>query len=218
MISAVFGDDHTILVEAMMPLLARRGINVVATAHDLPHVIDSVSRFDPDVCLLDLHFADADHRRSVAAVREANPRTKVVVLTADTSIESMIGAVEAGAAAYVHKTRGCDAVVAAIEKAMSGELVTDVPAQRCSPPARTGHGRLDVQLLARQLTVRERQCLALLVDGEPTNQIASRLGVSIPTVRSHVQSLMIKLGVHSRLEAASFAVRHELIDLAGHRS
>ncbi|MDQ0381535.1 response regulator [Amycolatopsis thermophila] len=218
MISAVFADDHTLLVEAMTPLLAARGVQVVATAHDLPQVIDSVRRFDPDICLLDLHFGDAEHRGSVAAVREANPRTKVVVLTADISIEARIEAVEAGAAAYVHKTCRSECVVAAIEKAMRGEPVTDVPTRPLTPPDPTGNGALDAQLLARYLTVREHQCLALLVDGQPTTQMASRLGVSVPTVRSHVQSLMTKLGVHSRLEAASFAVRHELINRARYRS
>jgi two-component system, NarL family, nitrate/nitrite response regulator NarL len=85
----------------------------------------------------------------------------------------------------------------------------DVPraAGRPRPP---GHD--DARRLASHLTGRERQCLALLVEGLDTAGIARRLAVSQATVRAHVQSVLTKLGVHSRLEAASFAVRHHLLD------
>lgn len=211
MITVVFGDDHALLVEAMVPALAGYGVKVVAAAYDLPHVLDAVRRFDPDICLLDVHFGDVDDRDGVRSVHEANPRTKIVVLTADTTIESMVSAVEAGATGYVHKTRGCARLVAAMEKVMRGDLVTDLPIRHAGRPNDSGPDP-DVHLLAWYLTARERQCLALLVDGQPTNVIARHLGVSVTTVRSHVQALMTKLGVHSRLEAASFAVRHDLVD------
>jgi two-component system nitrate/nitrite response regulator NarL len=211
MISAVFGDDHLLLVEAMTPLLARGGVTVVAAEHELRRVIEAVRRFDPDVCVLDLHFGDADPREAVTAVQQANPRTKIVVLTADSALEAMVLAVESGAAGYVHKTRGYERLVAAIEKVMRGDLVTDLP-KRAAPKRSAPAAEPDVELLTRYLTVRERQCLALLVDGQRTDEMARRLGVSVTTVRSHVQGLMTKLGVHSRLEAASFAVQHDLVD------
>ena len=69
-----------------------------------------------------------------------------------------------------------------------------------------------MQRLAEFLTTRERQCLQLLVDGQDTAQMAQQLGVSPATVRTHVQSLLTKLGVHSRLEAASLAVRYRLLE------
>ncbi|HJQ47116.1 MAG TPA: response regulator transcription factor [Amycolatopsis sp.] len=208
MITAVLGDDHALLVEALVPMLAQQGIQVVASAHDFPAVVDAVRTFTPDVCVLDLRFGGDDRHDGVPAVRSANPDTKIVVLTADPTIESMVTAVEAGAAGYVHKSRGCDRLVAAVEKVMRGDLVTDVPTR---PRRDRTEADRDVQLLAQYLTARERQCLALLVDGLPTTDMARRLGVSATTVRSHVQALLTKLGVHSRLEAASVAVRHDLV-------
>jgi two-component system, NarL family, nitrate/nitrite response regulator NarL len=80
-------------------------------------------------------------------------------------------------------------------------------ARRPRPPG-TGEGRR----LASHLTGRERQCLALLVEGLDTVAIARKLAVSQATVRAHIQSVLTKLGVHSRLEAASFAVRYHLLD------
>ncbi|NIH83906.1 response regulator transcription factor [Amycolatopsis granulosa] len=209
MISAAVGDDHVLLVEAMVPMLRKSGIDVVVSAHEFGQLVASVRAYEPDVCVLDLRFGEHDHHDGVAAVQAASPRTRIVVLTADATIESMVAAVEAGAAAYVHKSRGCASLVTAIGKVMRGELVTDLPIRR--------HGRdsagtdPEARLLARYLTVRERQCLELLVDGLRTDVMARRLGVSVTTVRSHVQALMTKLGVHSRLEAASFAVRHDLL-------
>lgn len=209
MISAVLGEDHILLVEAMIPMLEKRGIEVVASAYDLGHLVEAVRAFEPDVCLLDLRFGDDDRHDGVPIVLAASPRTKIVVLTADPTIESMVAAVEAGAAAYVHKSRGCASLVATIEKVMRGDRVTDLPTRR---PRREPRGiDSDVQRLAGYLTVRERQCLELLVDGLRTDAMARRLGVSNTTVRSHVQALMTKLGVHSRLEAASFAVRNDLL-------
>ncbi|MTD55144.1 response regulator transcription factor [Amycolatopsis pithecellobii] len=208
MISAVLGDDHALLVEAMIPMLTKAGITVVASAYDFGSLVASVRAHQPDVCVLDLRFGDDDHHDGVPAVRAASPGTKTVVLTADPTIDSMVAAVEDGAAAYVHKSRGCASLVATIEKVMRGELVTDLPIRR----RRRESAEADPEvLLARYLTVRERQCLELLVDGLRTDAMARRLGVSVTTVRSHVQALMTKLGVHSRLEAASFAVRHDLL-------
>lgn len=207
MINAVLGDDHALLVEAMVPMLTNAGIEVVATAYDVDHLVTSVRAYRPDVCVVDLRFGDDDCHDVVSAAQAASPETKIVVLTADPTIESMVAAVEAGAAAYVHKSRGCASLVATIEKVMRNELVTDLPIRRREPVEPDP----EVRLLTRYLTVRERQCLELLVDGRRTDAMARELGVSVTTVRSHLQALMTKLGVHSRLEAASFAMRHDLL-------
>jgi two-component system nitrate/nitrite response regulator NarL len=115
----------------------------------------------------------------------------------------------AGAAGYVHKTRGVSAVIAAIDRVLRGEVVVDVP--KVSGAARSAEEN-DAHRLAAYLTAREWQCLGLIVEGLDTTAMATKLGVSRTTVRTHVQSLLTKLGVHSRLEAASFAVRYRLLD------
>ena len=127
------------------------------------------------------------------------------MLTADRDEATANRALAAGAAGYLCKTAGIDAVVDAIRgcsPARTAVRLTPRPAPRPSPQDADAHR------LAGYLTNRERECLALLVDGHSSDAIAERLGVSITTVRTHVQSVLTKLGVHSRLEAASFAVRH----------
>jgi two-component system nitrate/nitrite response regulator NarL len=132
------------------------------------------------------------------------------MLTADHDPEGMGFAMAAGAAGYVHKSCGLAALVAAIRQAYDGD-----PVELLAPPP--GHrallGRnMDAVRLASFLTQRERQCLAMLADGHSTAAMAQRLGVSAATVRTHVQAVLTKLGVHSRLQAASLAVLNSLVD------
>jgi two-component system nitrate/nitrite response regulator NarL len=116
----------------------------------------------------------------------------------------------AGASGYVHKTRSVTVLKQTIERVLRGEVVVEAPAK---PAIRSRLARQpDALRLAGYLTARERQCLELLVAGQDTAAMVSSLGVSAATVRTHVQALLTKLGVHSRLEAASFAVRHGLLD------
>jgi two-component system nitrate/nitrite response regulator NarL len=114
-----------------------------------------------------------------------------------------------GAAGYVHKTRGVSVLKQTIDRVLDGEVVVEVPSASSVPP-QLAQDR-DALRLAAYLTGRERQCLELLVEGHDTAAIVAELGVSAATVRTHVQALLNKLGVHSRLEAAAFAVQHGLI-------
>ena len=137
------------------------------------------------------------------------PFTKVLVLSADSDADGVLEALKSGASGYVHKTRGVTALTAAIDRILRGEVVVDVPE---SASAKRSPQRRGMRRLAEFLTTRERQCLQFLVDGLDTAQMAERLGVSSATVRTHVQSLLTKLGAHSRLEAASLAVRYRLLE------
>jgi two-component system, NarL family, nitrate/nitrite response regulator NarL len=117
-------------------------------------------------------------------------------------------ALEYGAVGYVHKSRGVAALITAIRRVMNGEIVVDVPT---GGRPRRSDDDAEAHRLAAYLTARERECLGLLVEGLGTREMGTQLGVSVPTVRTHVQALLTKLGVHSRLEAASFAVRNSVL-------
>jgi DNA-binding NarL/FixJ family response regulator len=121
-------------------------------------------------------------------------------------------AVRLGAAGYVHKTCGVRKLVHALERVIDGAVVLDTP----RPAASARSDVSEARRLAAHLTARERECLGLLVEGLDTPAMTLRLGVSTTTVRSHVQALLTKLGVHSRLEAATFAVRYDLVDHEQH--
>jgi DNA-binding NarL/FixJ family response regulator len=185
------------------------GFTVSAVAGTLTGTIEAVREHRPKICLLDRHFADGDGVAGIDNIIAASPRTQVLILTADGAADAMLKAVKMGASGFVHKTWGVRSLVDAIERVIKGEVVIEAPrgAQRRSLSS-------EARRLAAHLTARERECLALLVEGLDTKAMTARLGVSTTTVRSHVQALLTKLGVHSRLEAASLAVRYDLVEPA----
>jgi DNA-binding NarL/FixJ family response regulator len=202
----VLGDDHLVFLEALAAVLVAQGLHVVAAVNTLAGVLEAVRIHQPDVCLLDSHFTDGDGVLAIPEVIGASPQTRVLVLTADNDPEVMLRALEFGAVGYVHKTLGVAALTDAIFRIVQGEVVVNP-----RKDYRRGVDAAEAHRLAVRLTARERECLGLLVDGLPTGAIAFQLGVSRTTVRSHIQSLLIKLGVHSRLEAVSVAVRYSLV-------
>jgi two-component system, NarL family, nitrate/nitrite response regulator NarL len=204
----VVGDDHKVFLDALAMVLRGQDftVNVAGTE---PEILAAVSRHQPDVCLIDRHFSRGDSPEVIGRVIAACPSAKVLVLSADADTDGVLRALKGGASGYVHKTRGVTALTAAIGRILRGEVVVDVPK---SASVRRAPQRYGMQRLAEFLTTRERQCLQFLVDGLDTAQMAERLGVSPATVRTHVQSLLTKLGVHSRLEAASLAVRYRLLE------
>jgi two-component system nitrate/nitrite response regulator NarL len=204
----VIGDDHSVFLDAMSAVLVQRGYEVTV-ARSMPDTIETVRRTQPDVCLIDRHFAGDNGIMAIRPMLAASSRTKVLVLSADPDAEGIRQALHAGASGYLHKTRGVSALTRAIDRVQRGEVVVDVPK---AAPARPRARPDDAHRLAAFLTARERECLQLLVEGLDTAGIATKLGVSPATVRTHVQSLMTKLGVHSRLEAASYAVRYRLLE------
>jgi two-component system, NarL family, nitrate/nitrite response regulator NarL len=204
----VIGDDHGIFLDALSGLLAQRGFKVTV-ARTAAETLGSVRDQQPDVCLLDRHFAAEDGIKAIADIIAASPLTRVLVLSADADTDGILEALQAGSSGYVHKNRGVSALTAAIDRALRGEVVVDVPKDN---GYRRSRERDHARRLAAFLTEREWQCLALLVEGASTAAMAASLGISRATVRTHVQAVLLKLGVHSRLEAAAYAVRYGLVD------
>ncbi|MCA1185674.1 response regulator transcription factor [Saccharopolyspora sp. 6T] len=132
------------------------------------------------------------------------------MLTADGDARGVRGALAAGAAGYVNKMCGLSNLLDALTAVAAGETVVALAASRVPGQQQPG-GALDARRLASYLTARERECLGMLTEGAQTATMAKSLGVSPATVRTHVQAVLTKLGVHSRLEAASLALRHDLI-------
>ena len=142
------------------------------------------------------------------ALKQVLPEVKVVMLTAYTNEAVLVAAIEAGCSGYITKHVGARIVAKGIRLAASGEaLVTAAMLQQLLPRlSRTDRGT------GPGLTPREREVLELLADGASTQAIAERLYLSSNTVRNHVQKILAKLGVHSRLEAVSTAVRQGVIE------
>lgn len=209
-LNIVLTDDHILLLDGLTSILGRAGHTVGAAVSDLAALQAQTRALQPDICVIDSRVADSDAIAEIPTLLAGSPRTRVVVLTADCSPQTLTRALEAGAAGYVHKTRGMAVLLDALSRVVMGEIVVEASFNR---PTTRGPAPADPRVvhLANYLTPRERECLRLLTSGFDTTAMAGLLGVSRTTVRTHVQAVLIKLGVHSRLEAVSLAVRHGLV-------
>ena len=200
----ILGDDQAIFLDALASVLSQRGYEVGTVARSAPEMISLVRQDCPDACLVD--------RADLDAIGQASQVTTVIVLSADSDPETAERALAAGACGYLHQSRSIEALVTALERILNGEHVVDLPGSGSGSPARRPRAASHADSLASALTQRERECLSLLVAGLDTTAMMRELGVSRTTVRTHLQAVLSKLDVHSRLEAASFAVRHNLVE------
>ena len=211
MATLVLGDRSLVFLDALATALGQRGHAVRVVASSRADMVAAVGRERPDACLVDRSpDTDEDAARTIGAARAANSATAVLVLGANPGPAAVNRSLAAGASGYVHQSRGLDAVVEALESIGRGGTVIDVPEDAA---VRRSSETDASRRLAARLTSRERECLLLLLEGLDTTGMVKRLGVSRTTVRTHLQSVLTKLGVHSRLEAASLAVRHRLPDI-----
>ena len=179
-------------------------VGVASTAGDAFRVFE---RERPDMILMDLGLPDQSGFEAGQQILDRFPDTKVVALTARGDPWAVDEARKAGFVGFIHKDTGVSEFVRAVKAVVGGEVALP-------PRARRRNARMEddgAVLLTEQLTPRERQVLALLVQGASGEAISKPLGISPNTVRTHVQSILTKLQVHSRLEAAAFAVRHHLV-------
>jgi DNA-binding NarL/FixJ family response regulator len=204
----VLSDRQSLFLDALRAALTSRGHDVLAATKTRQELLEAVVRLQPALCVIDSAFPDGDAIDAIGEITAAPSPTKVVVLTADPRETAMRRALDAGAGGFVHKSRGLAAVLRVLDKVVRGQVCVLMAAPAHPGLARSPH---QARQLAAFLTPREVECLGLLAAGLDTTQIARRLGVSSATVRSHVQSLMTKLGVHTRLEAVTLAIRHGLI-------
>lgn len=207
----MLGDDHVVFLDALSTVLGQHGHAISPVARSTAEMVALVRRDRPDVCVIDRPAAVGEDAETIRRVRAASGSTRVLVLSANPEPGAVGRALDAGASGYLHQSRGVGALLGALERVLRGEIVVDVPDAR--PRSRRSAQPDQALRLAGHLTSRERECLLMLVEGLDTAAMMARLCVSRTTVRTHLQAVLTKLGVHSRLEAVSFAVRHRLPDL-----
>jgi DNA-binding NarL/FixJ family response regulator len=197
-------DDHPLTREALSSLLRAHGFDVAGEAADGKTAVAEAARLLPDLVLLDLSMPGMDGLAALPQIRAAAPDCEVVVLTASGTEENLLGAIRAGAAGYLLKSEPPERIVAFLrgvangEAALSGEV-----ARRLLDQLRSG-GRIGGGVpdgIAGALSAREVEVLLLLDEHLSTDDIAKRLFISEHTVRSHVKSMLRKLGVSSRRDA-----------------
>jgi len=207
-------DDHRMFADALQLLLGGEDdIDMAAAASTAEEALEIAGTVLPDVVLMDIDLPGIDGIEATRILRQRQPQARVVIITAFQQPDVIASAIDAGASGYVPKTHAADELVGVIRRAAAGEMVLpskDIGAilgrlQKVRE-IRTDEG----QLVAR-LTPRELEVLQLLADGKSTAVIAQSLFISPRTVRSHVKSVLAKLGAHSKLEAVTMALRYGVI-------
>jgi DNA-binding NarL/FixJ family response regulator len=196
-------DDHPLTRDALAALLAQQGFDVVGAAEDGERAIAEAESLQPDLVLLDLTMPGMDGLTALPRIREQAPACEVVVLTASDAEENLLAAIRAGASGYLLKTEPPEQIAAFLRGVARGDAaLSGGVARRLLDRVREG-GRLDgiPEAITRALSAREVEVLLLLDEHLGTDEIAQRLFISEHTVRSHVKSLLKKLGVSSRREA-----------------
>jgi DNA-binding NarL/FixJ family response regulator len=214
MIGLVLADDHRVFAEGLGVMLdAEDDLKVLAVAHDGAQAVQEAAKHQPEVLLLDAHMPGYDLAATLRAVKAASPATKVLMLSADTRRETIAAAIAAGADGFLAKDGTSRQVAAAIRRLADGEtgiVVASEPPRPARDPS--------VDLRVRTLSAREREMLDLLANGWSNRRIAEECFLSLNTVRTHVQNVLVKLGVHSKLEAVAFALEHGVVTTTQARS
>ena len=207
-LSVILVDDHALFSQSLSLVLeSYPDINIQGRADTLTAGVSLVARHQPDVVLMDYRLPDGDGVAGAHRVKEVSPQSKVVILTAIEDETVLAAAIEAGCAGFITKTSSVDDLVAAVRQAAAGEaVITPSLLVRLLPRL---HRR--EQPTRFDLTPRELDVLKLLATGLSNAAIAEELSLSVNTVRNHVANLLMKLGVHSKLEALSVAVREGLV-------
>ncbi len=197
-------DDHPLTRSALSGLLKQHGFDVVGEAGDGEEAIARAGELHPDLILLDLSMPGLDGLSALPRLREAAPSCEVVVLTASGTEENLLGAIRGGAAGYLLKSEPPERIVGFLRGVANGEAaLSGAVARRLLEQVRAGGGRGSgvPDSIAAVLSARELEVLLLLDEHLGTDEIAKRLFISEHTVRSHVKSLLRKLGVSSRRDA-----------------
>ncbi|MFZ5558722.1 MAG: response regulator [Pseudomonadota bacterium] len=203
-------DDHALFRSGVKALLARQaGIDVVGEAGDGLEGVKRAKALKPDVVLLDLHMPGMSGREAVRVIQDEAPAARVLMLTVSEDADDLLDTLKAGAAGYLLKNIEADYLVDSIRRAARGESVMS--------PQMTGKLVSGLKSLARgeaaaaadereRLTPREREILAQLARGASNKEIARELDLAESTVKIHVQHILRKLNLTSRVQAAVYAV------------
>jgi two-component system response regulator DevR len=200
-------DDHEIVRTGLRTLLERKGFSIVGEAGSVAEAIAAAASCQPDVIVMDIRLPDGSGVEATREIRGERPDTKVIMLTSYADDEAIYGSIMAGASGYLLKqTRGQN-LAEAIERVAAGESLLD--------PAVTDKVLARMRTLARgeadelaPLSEQERKILALIAEGKTNREIATEIFLSDKTVKNYVSSILSKLNLRRRSEAAAFMAEH----------
>jgi two-component system nitrate/nitrite response regulator NarL len=204
-------DDHTLFRSGVSALLQKRAdFEVVGEAADSLQGVKRAAELKPDIILLDLHMPGISGKDAVKQFLEAAPQSHIVMLTVSEDADDLLDSLRAGASGYLLKNIETETLLDSIRRAadgdsvistqMTGKLVRGLQSTRDAPPEKEKD----------TLSPREREILTHLTKGQSNKEIARNLDVAESTVKIHVQHILRKLNLSSRVQAAVYAIEREL--------
>ncbi len=207
-IRILLADDHDMVRKGLRVLLEQYDdLRIVGEARDGQMAVDQCRHIKPDVLLLDINMPRMDGLTALSLLRQSCPDTHIIALTSFGDTETVQKAIKGGAISYLMKNVSGDELATAIRRAIDGQSTlspeaTQVLIRATVQPAQLGH----------DLTKRERQVLALMIEGLNNRTIGERHFISSSTVKNHVSSILSKLETVSRTQAVALAVEHGLVN------
>lgn len=204
-------DDHEVVRQGLVALLDRREtFQVVAEAGTVAEAIDAARRFKPDIVIMDVRLPDGSGVEACREIRAEFPATRVVMLTSYPDEEAVLSAIVAGAAGYLLKQIRARDLIAALETVGRGGSLLDpaVTEKVLERVRRIASGGQTDELAA--LTAQEQRILMLVAEGMTNKEIAAEVFLSDKTVKNYVSSILSKLNLERRAQAAAFVAKHRL--------
>ena len=206
-------DDHTLFRKGLARLLEKeKAFRVVGEAGNGAEAVEKAQALTPDLVLMDIHMPGTDGLQATRAITTALPDTRVVILTISDEDKDLFEAIKSGAHGYLLKTVEPETLYALLKGVFRGEAplsrataakILKQFADRARKPRETAPGD--------DLTAREREVLELLVSGRTNKEIGATLTIAENTVKNHLKSILAKLHLHNRVQAAALAIQQGLV-------
>ena len=213
-IRILIADDHEVVRIGLASLLdGQDGFEVIGQARSGDEAVRLARHHRPDVVVMDIRMPNGsgiDACRTITAELDAMP---VVMLTSHADSDALFDAIDAGASGYVLKRVGSDELVSAVRTVAAGGSLLDPAVTRRVLDRIRSASRMEEAGAFSELTEQERRVLAHIADGASNREIAARMGLAEKTVRNYVSSLLAKLALESRAQAAGYAIRNRLPEL-----
>lgn len=207
-ISVLLVDDHALFAEALQLQLSKHpNLGPVRAVTRAGEALVVATASAPDVAVLDVHLDGASGIDLISKLREAAPNCRILMLSESRSVDMVIEALRRGARGWLSKTTDVSEVVASIRGVAAGEARIEPALLGAVLPELVNSNDAGDRGALGSLTARERDVLRLLVSGLTRQEIATKLGLSANTIRTHTQNVLAKLGAHSTLEAVAIALR-----------
>ena len=204
-------DDHEVVREGLVAMLDRRpGFSVVGQAGTVAEAVALAAKLEPDLVVMDVRLPDGSGIEACRDIRSARPETRVVMLTSYPDEEAVLGAIVAGASGYLLKQLRARDLVAALESVGQGASLLDpaVTEKVLERVRRIATADQPDELAA--LTPQERRILMLVAEGKTNREIAEEVFLSDKTVKNYVSSILSKLNLERRAQAAAFVAKHRM--------